>query len=87
VAWRDVEDHGHFTQVESEFESLTEHQLRTRFVRAATFKLAVIRFSYERYLLIGKGILKKLLGIIDDRLKSILDAVGGGGPISEIRIS
>jgi hypothetical protein len=29
--------------------------------------------------------LKKLLGIIDDLLKSILDAVGGGGAISEIK--
>ena len=40
----------------------------------------MIRFFYGRYLLIGKGILKKLLGIIDDLSKSILDAVGGGGP-------
>lgn len=49
------------------------------------FKLAVIQFFYGRYLLIGKGILKKLLGIIDDLLKSIFDAVGGAGAISEIK--
>jgi hypothetical protein len=29
--------------------------------------------------------LKKPLGIIDDLLKSIFDAVGGGGAISEIK--
>ena len=45
----------------------------------------VIQFFYGRYLLIGKGILKKLLGIIDDLLKSIFDAVGGAGAISEIK--
>jgi hypothetical protein len=49
------------------------------------FKLAVIQFFYGRYLLIGKGILKKLLGIIDDLLKSIFDAVGGAGAISDIK--
>ena len=37
------------------------------------------------FLLIGTGILKKLLGIIDDLLKSIFDAVCGGGAISEIK--
>ena len=45
--------------------------------------IAVFQFFYGRYLLIGKGILKKLLGIIDDVLKSILDAVGGPSPKSK----
>ena len=82
-----MEDHGHFTQVESRIRNLTEHQLREHGLCGwqLAFKLAVIRFFYGRYLLIGKGILKKLVGIIDDLLKSILDAVGGGGAISEIK--
>ena len=48
-AWRDVEDHGHFTQVESR-RNLTEHQLREHglYGRQLAFKLAVIRFFYGR---------------------------------------
>jgi len=55
-AWRDVEDHGHFTQVESR-RNLTEHQLREHglYGRQLAFKLAVIRILLRRYLLIGKG--------------------------------
>ena len=55
-AWRDLEDHGHFTQVESR-RNLTEHQLREHglYGRQLAFKLVVIRFFYGRYLLIGKG--------------------------------
>jgi hypothetical protein len=49
------------------------------------FKLAVIRVFHGRYLSIGKGILRKLLNIIDDLLKSILDAAGAGGAILEIK--
>jgi hypothetical protein len=40
--------------------------------------LRAVPFNRQGYLL------KKLLGIIDDLLKSIFDAVGGGGAISEI---
>jgi hypothetical protein len=82
-----VEDHGHFTQVESRIRNLTEDQLREHGLYGwqLALKLAVAQFFYGRYLLIGTGILKKLLGIIDDLLKSILDAVGGAGAISEIK--
>ena len=74
--------------LESRIRNLKEDQLREHGLYGwqLAFKLAVIQFFYGRYLLIGKGILKKLLGIIDDLLKSILDAVGGGGAISEIKV-
>jgi hypothetical protein len=41
--------------------------------------LRAVPFNRQGYLL------KKLLGIIDDLLKSIFDAVGGAGAISEIK--
>jgi hypothetical protein len=74
-------------RLESRIRNLTKDQLREHglYGRQVAFKLAVIRFFYGRYLLIGKGILKKPLGVIDDVLKSILDAVGDGGAISEIK--
>ena len=55
--WRDGEDHGHFTQVESRIRNLTEHQLREHglYGRQLAFRLAVIRILLRRYLLIGKG--------------------------------
>ena len=48
--WRDVEDHGHFTQVESRIRILTEDQLREHGLYGwqLAFKLAVIRFFYGR---------------------------------------
>jgi hypothetical protein len=66
-AWRDVGDHGHFTQEESRIRNLTEHQLREHglYGRQLAFKLGVILraapFNRQGY--------------------------GGGGAISEIRIS
>ena len=56
-ARRDVEDHGHFMQVESRIRNLIEHQLREHglYGRQLAFKVAVIRFFYGRYLLIGKA--------------------------------
>ena len=67
-AWRDVEDHGHFTQEESRIRNLTEHQLHEHglYGRQLAFKLAVIR----------------LLGVPFNR-----QGYGGGGAISEIKIS
>jgi|GEM_PF-2620916 hypothetical protein len=62
--------------------ALYEHGLYGRQLR---FKLAVIRYFYGQYLSVGKGILKKLIEMIDDLLKSILDAIGAGGAISEIK--
>jgi hypothetical protein len=67
-------------------QELTErHLVRTRFVRVATsfqargdpILLWAVPFNRQGYLL------KKPLGIIDDLLKSIFDAVGGA--ISEIK--
>ena len=86
-AWREVEEHRHFPEVESRIQRLTEAQFRDHglYGQQLAFKLAVIRFFYGRYLSFGKGILKKLLDIIDDLLKSILDAIGSGGAISEIK--
>jgi hypothetical protein len=63
-------------------QSIAEHGLSGNQLK---FKLNVIRFIYERYLSVGKGIIKKLLDIIDDLLKSILDAIGGGGAVEEIK--
>jgi hypothetical protein len=59
-----------------------EHGLYGRQLR---FKLAVIAAFNQQYLAIGKGILRKLIDIIDDLLKCILDAIGAGGAISEIK--
>ena len=86
-AWQEVEDGHHFQQVEDRIRELPEAKLRDHglYGRQLTFKLAVIRFFHQRYLSYGKGILRRLLDIIDDLLKSILDAIGGGGAISEIK--
>lgn len=81
-AWREVEEQRYFADVESGIERLSDHGL---FGWQVAFKLAVIRFFYQRYLEVGKSVLKKLLDIIDDLLKSILDAIGGGGAIAEIK--
>ena len=65
-----------------DLDRLRQHGLYGRQLR---FKLAVIRFFYSRYLGVGRGILRKLIDIIDDLLKSLLDAMGTGGAISEIK--
>ena len=86
-AWQEVEQQRYFADVERGIERLTDGQLRDHglFGWQLAFKLAVIRFFHQRYLAAGKGILRKLLDIIDDLLKSILEAIGGGGAIAEIK--
>ncbi len=86
-AWREAEQNHYFSDVESRIRKLTSEKWREHglYGRQLAFKLAVIRFFLTRYQSIGKSILRKLLNIIDDLLKSILEAVGGGGAISELK--
>ena len=41
--------------------------------------------AHARYLSVGKGMLKKIIDILDDLLDSILDAIAGGGAIKEFK--
>jgi hypothetical protein len=88
-AWGELERQGDFRKVERQIQQIEpgdrrwrDHGLRGR---QLAFKLAVIRFLQGRYYLLGKSILRKLLDTIDDLLKSILDAVGGGRGILELK--
>jgi hypothetical protein len=86
-AWKEVNEHEHFPRVANRIGNLTEAQLRDHGLsgRQLTFKMAVIRLFHGRYLSVGKGILRRFLNIIDDLLKSVLEAVGAGGAIAEIK--
>ncbi len=84
-AWNEVREH--FPRVIQRLEDISpgqifEHGLGGRQLR---FKLAVIRFFHARYLSVGKGVLKKIIDILDDLLDSILDAIAGGGAIKEFK--
>jgi len=85
AAWAEVQPH--FPEVAGGIRDLTDEQIRNHGLggQQLRFKLAVIRFFYGQYLSVGKGVLKKLIDIIDDLLKSILEAIGGGGAIAEIK--
>ena len=74
-AWRDVEDHGHFTQVESRIRNLTEHQLREHglYGRQLAFKLAVIRIllravPFNRQGYGGGGAISEIKDFIKDSI-------------------
>lgn len=86
-AWQEVRHDEHFPRAMNRIRELNEEQLRDHGLYGwqLTFKLAVIRLFHGRYLSVGKGILRKLLDIIDGLLKSILDAIGGHGAIAEIK--
>ena len=86
-AWQEVNQQEHFPRVANGIGNLSDEQLHNHGLsgRQLTFKLSVIRFFHGRYLSAGKGILRKFLNIIDDLLKSVLEAVGAGGAISEIK--
>jgi hypothetical protein len=93
-AWDEFERDRHFSAAESRIlaeegpvHDLVLAQLRNHglYGQQLSFKLSVIHFFYNRYLSTGKGILKWVLDIIDDLLKSLLDAIGGGGAISEMK--
>jgi hypothetical protein len=89
AAWAEVENADHFANIQRRIRDVTDqttwtdHGLNGQQLR---FKLAVIRFFHQRYIAIGgRRLLKKLLDIIDDLLDSILEAIGAGGAISEIK--
>jgi hypothetical protein len=62
--------------------ALRDHGLGGQQLR---FKLTVIRHFNERYLVLGKSILKKLLELIDTLLKSIISALGLGEGAAELK--
>jgi hypothetical protein len=86
-AWEEARQAGYFNSVIESVENISNGEIRRHGLHGQQlrFKLAVVRFYYAQYISVGKRVLKKLLSIIDDLLKSILDAVGAGGAISEIK--
>jgi hypothetical protein len=85
AAWQEVEPL--FSEIRTRIANLSDADIRNHGLggRQLRFKLAVIRFFYEQYQRVGTIILKKLIDIIDTLLKSILEAIGGGGAIAEIK--
>jgi hypothetical protein len=85
AAWAEVQ--AHFPEVAGRIRDLPDHQIINHGLggQQLRFKLAVIRWFYGQYLSVGKGVLKKLIDIIDDLLKSIVEASGFGGAIVEIK--
>jgi hypothetical protein len=67
---------------DARLDRVQEHGLSGQQLR---FKLEVIRYLNQRYLAIGKGILKKLLDAIDTLLKSIIKAAGLGDAAEELK--
>lgn len=61
---------------------LGQHGLTGRQLR---FKLGVIGHFNRLYISTGKSYLRKLLEVVDILLKSILEAVGAGGALSELK--
>jgi hypothetical protein len=84
-AWNEVREH--FPRVIRRLEDISDGQIFEHGLggRQLRFKLAVIGFFHARYLSVGKGMLKKIIDILDDLLDSILDAIGAGGAIKEFK--
>src|SRR5262245_29072058 len=85
AAWQEVQPL--FSEVTTRIRNISDADIDDHGLGGAQlrFKLAVIRFFYDQYQRVGTTFLKKLIGIIDTLLKSILEAIGGGGAIAEIK--
>jgi hypothetical protein len=85
AAWEEVQPL--FSEVTTKITNISDANIYDHGLGGAQlrFKLAVVRFFYERYRRVGTGVVKKLIDIIDTLLKSILEAIGGGGAIAEIK--
>lgn len=86
-AWIEARDGPLFSDILAGIERIPDSVLNTHGLsgRQLAFKLTVIRFFHARYLSLGKGILRKLIDIIDTLLKSILAAIGAGEGLAEIK--
>jgi hypothetical protein len=86
-AWSEFVAENHIENATSSIANLSDTNIQNNGLRGRQlqFKLAVINFFNQRYIAVGKSIIRKLLDILDDLLRSILSAIGGGEAISEIK--
>ena len=86
-AWSEFVAENHIENATNSISNLSDTAIQNNGLQGKQlqFKLAVINFFNQRYIAVGKSIIRKLIDMLDDLLRSILSAIGGGEAISEIK--
>jgi hypothetical protein len=86
-AWNEFVAENHIENATNSISLLPETAIQDNGLQGKQlqFQLAVINLFNQRYIAVGKSIIRKLIDILDDLLRSILSAIGGGEAISEIK--